>query len=239
MSRLSNKNYKPRATGSLCHFILKVFCAVLKTVPFSLNCSTTPLFELWVGWLGGWSLSPSPLASDLSLTIYHRKHYWDPVGAKNSICMEIDLEQILIRGWKLETQSFFQFHNSQNKQHFYNHWNIKFSSNGELGGYHLKLKCFDGNSKLKAETVVELTQYHGSAVNHYYLFIFDQTLWYSWKVNVFMEVSSSILNPRSSSLASLHPVSNQPPSLEGPSFHSLGIPIVQRFHSTKDILDAF
>ena len=39
MSRLSTKNYKPRATGSLRHCMLKVFCAVLKTAPFRLNYS--------------------------------------------------------------------------------------------------------------------------------------------------------------------------------------------------------
>ena len=31
------KNYKPRATGSLPHLMLKVFCAVLKTAPYRLN----------------------------------------------------------------------------------------------------------------------------------------------------------------------------------------------------------
>ena len=37
MSRLSTKNYKPRATGSLRHLMLKVFCAVLLTAPYRLN----------------------------------------------------------------------------------------------------------------------------------------------------------------------------------------------------------
>ena len=37
MSRLSTKNYEPRATGSLRHLMLKVFCAVLKTAPYRLN----------------------------------------------------------------------------------------------------------------------------------------------------------------------------------------------------------
>ena len=40
MSRLSTKNYNPRATGSLRHFMLKVFYAVLKTESFSVNSST-------------------------------------------------------------------------------------------------------------------------------------------------------------------------------------------------------
>ena len=40
MSRLSSKIYNPRATGSLHHFMLKLFCAVLKTAPFSVNSST-------------------------------------------------------------------------------------------------------------------------------------------------------------------------------------------------------
>ena len=93
----------------------------------------------------------------------------------------------------------------------------------------MPLKYFDGNSKfnvrLRAETVAvswpccELHTYND-------LFIFDRTLWYSWKVNVFMEVSSSILNPRSHSLASLHPVPIQPPSLEDPSLYSPAISFV-------------
>ena len=37
--RLSTKNYKPRATGSLSHLMLKVFCTVLKTAPYRLNYS--------------------------------------------------------------------------------------------------------------------------------------------------------------------------------------------------------
>ena len=37
MSRVSTTNYKPRATGSLRHLTLKVFCAVLKTAPYRLN----------------------------------------------------------------------------------------------------------------------------------------------------------------------------------------------------------
>ena len=41
MSGLSTKNYKPRATGSLSHFMSNVFCAVLKTAPFSVNCSNS------------------------------------------------------------------------------------------------------------------------------------------------------------------------------------------------------
>ena len=40
MSRLSTKNYKPRATGSLHHLMLKVFCAIVKTAPYRLNYST-------------------------------------------------------------------------------------------------------------------------------------------------------------------------------------------------------
>ena len=34
------KSYNPGATGSLRHFMLKVFCANLKIVPFSINSST-------------------------------------------------------------------------------------------------------------------------------------------------------------------------------------------------------
>ena len=40
MSMLSTKDYNPRVTGSLRHFVLKVFCANLKTAPFSINSST-------------------------------------------------------------------------------------------------------------------------------------------------------------------------------------------------------
>ena len=40
MSRHSTKNYKPGATGSLRHLVLKVFCAVLLTAPYRLNYST-------------------------------------------------------------------------------------------------------------------------------------------------------------------------------------------------------
>ena len=47
MSRLSTKNYKPRATGSLRHLMLKVFCAVLLTAPYRLNYSK--LIERIVG----------------------------------------------------------------------------------------------------------------------------------------------------------------------------------------------
>ena len=39
LDRLSTKNYKPRATGSLRHLMLKVFCAILKTAPYRLNYS--------------------------------------------------------------------------------------------------------------------------------------------------------------------------------------------------------
>ena len=47
MSRHSTKNYKPRATGSLRHLMLKlkVFCAVLKTAPYRLNYSKSHLKE--------------------------------------------------------------------------------------------------------------------------------------------------------------------------------------------------
>ena len=93
----------------------------------------------------------------------------------------------------------------------------------------MPLKYFDGNTKfnvkLRAETVavswmaVLWTTYND-------LFIFDRTLSYSWKVNVFMEVSSSILHPRSHSLASLHPVPIQPPSPEDPSLYSPAISFV-------------
>ena len=48
MSRLSTKNYKPRATGSLRHFMLKVFCAVLKTAPYRLNYSILKFFFSFV-----------------------------------------------------------------------------------------------------------------------------------------------------------------------------------------------
>ena len=40
VTRLSPKNYNPRATGRLRHFMLKLFYTVLKTVPFSVNSST-------------------------------------------------------------------------------------------------------------------------------------------------------------------------------------------------------
>ena len=40
ISRLSTKTCNPGATGSLRHLILKVFCAVLKSAPFSVNSST-------------------------------------------------------------------------------------------------------------------------------------------------------------------------------------------------------
>ena len=45
MSRLSTKNYKPRATGSLRHLMLKVFCAVLKTAPYRLNYSNYIIYD--------------------------------------------------------------------------------------------------------------------------------------------------------------------------------------------------
>ena len=38
---MSNKNLNPRATESLRHFMLKVFCAILKTAPFSVNSSSS------------------------------------------------------------------------------------------------------------------------------------------------------------------------------------------------------
>ena len=42
---LSTKSYNPRATGSLCHFMLKVFCTILKPAPFSVNSSTTRVIQ--------------------------------------------------------------------------------------------------------------------------------------------------------------------------------------------------
>ena len=41
-----NQNYKPRATGSLRHFMLKVFCAILKTAPISVNSSNN-IFDVF------------------------------------------------------------------------------------------------------------------------------------------------------------------------------------------------
>ena len=156
--------------------------------------------------------------------ISHRKHI-----SKTSICMEIDLVQILIRKrrWKLEFQSFSNFiipkiNNFKPLKY------IKFSPNGRT--QRMPLKYFDGNSKfnvkLRAETVAECRIMAVLWTTYNDLFIFDRTLWYSWKVNVFMEVSSSILNSRSNGLASLHPVPIQPPSLEDPSLYSPAISFV-------------
>ena len=43
MSRLSTENYNSRATGSLRHFMLNVFCTTLKTAPISVKISITDL----------------------------------------------------------------------------------------------------------------------------------------------------------------------------------------------------
>ena len=53
MSRLSAKNYKARATGTLHH--LEAFCAVLKTVPYRLNYST------YYTWPRSFGDGPKPL----------------------------------------------------------------------------------------------------------------------------------------------------------------------------------
>ena len=43
MSRLYTKNYNPRSTGSLRHFMIKVFCAILITAPLYDNNSNKKL----------------------------------------------------------------------------------------------------------------------------------------------------------------------------------------------------
>ena len=53
MFRHSTKKYKPRATGSLRHLMLKVFCAVLKTAPYRLNYSTQIILILPYGYVKG------------------------------------------------------------------------------------------------------------------------------------------------------------------------------------------
>ena len=51
MFRLSTKNFKPRATGSLSlhHLLLKVFCAILKTAPVYVNSSNNLNRWQWLG----------------------------------------------------------------------------------------------------------------------------------------------------------------------------------------------
>ena len=44
-SRLSTKNYKPRATESLRHLMLKLFCAILLSAPNRLNYSKPSMDE--------------------------------------------------------------------------------------------------------------------------------------------------------------------------------------------------
>ena len=83
------KKYNPR-TGSLRHFMLKVFCASLKPAPFSVNSSTinelvwvknlifshvhhchAAVLVLWrsCGWESGWGLD----------SLYWCKHYIIPI----------------------------------------------------------------------------------------------------------------------------------------------------------------
>ena len=82
MSRLSTKNYKPRATGSLHHLMLMVICAVLLTAPYRLNYSTyylhscrtwriPPLLALV---LGAWQSGETPGGEQLVQNLYKEYH---------------------------------------------------------------------------------------------------------------------------------------------------------------------
>ena len=110
MSRLSSsKNCNPRATGSLHHFMLKVFYAIFKTVPFSVNrskwwgvqrelrmkwsvCSlpkSTKVFRLYAGSLTTWgekTVEPTSVFRETLLLKYKPPHKWPDLVDQTQRC---------------------------------------------------------------------------------------------------------------------------------------------------------